>query len=157
MKRGDSLLSLFVFALVGAFALLSLTAVLVGGRIYRNVADRTEANTGRRTTAAYIAGKVRAYDHADGVDVRDEDGISVLMLTSEIEGSRYVTYIYCLDGMVREYYQREGRAFVPENGEAIAEAEALSFTREDGGLTVRVRQQAKEHTLFLSLRAGGAA
>ncbi len=156
MKRGDSLLSLFIFALLGAFALLSLTAVLVGGRIYRSVADRSERNAGLRTTSAYIAGKVRAFDQQGGVAVTDEDGISVLHLEKEIDGSRYVTYIYCLDGAVREYYQRADRAFVPENGAAIAEAESLSFTLEDGGLSVDVRQQKKDTTLFLTLRAGGA-
>ena len=157
MKKGNALLSLFVFALIGAFALLALVAVLVGGRVFRSVEQRSEANTGVRTTSAYIAGKVRAFDREGGVFVSVEDGVSVLHLTKEVEGSRYVTYIYCLDGALREYYQREGRVFVPENGEPIAEAEAVSFALADGGLTVTVRQQGADTALFLALRAGGAA
>lgn len=156
MKRGDSLLSLFVFLLVGGFALLSLTAVLVGGRIYAGIADRAEANASLRTTAAYITGKVRAFDRAGAVAVTDEDGVSVLRLTDEIEGSRFVTYIYALDGAVREYYQREERGFVPENGEKIAEADALAFRLSEDGLTVTVKQQGTDTTVFLALRAGGA-
>lgn len=157
MKRGNSLLSLFVFVLIGAFALLSLTAVLIGGRVYRSVADRSDRNAGVRTTSAYIAGKVRAFDRKGGVAVSEEDGVSVLRLTREVDGSRYTTYIFCLDGAVREYYQREDRAFLPENGETIAQAEAVSFALTDGVLTVTVRQQGTDTALSLALRAGGAA
>ena len=153
-SRGSGLKGAFIFALLSAFALLSLVVVIVGAKSYRMINSMAEEAFVSRTGMSYLAGKVRAADEAGQLQIREEDGTQVLELGQEIDGERYFTYIYCLDNEVREYFARADLAFAPEYGEKIFEASGLSLSLAGGLLTIEIIDlDGNTHTTFLYLQA----
>ncbi len=127
----------FLFALLAAFALLSVMTVIMGAQVYGRISDRAAANHGTRTALTYIAGKVRSFDQSDAVRVETPENRDVLVLSGVYGGDVYHTYIYLEDGAIREYFGAAERAFDPAMGERIADA--ASFAAELTGGTLRVR------------------
>ena len=117
----------FVFLLIGIFAIASITLVLSGIGAYRNVTNAAARNTERQLALSYLANKVRAYDGAGSVSVDTRDGISVLSLREDWEGETYETLIYHYDGAICEQYTSADGEFVPMYGERLTEALALQF------------------------------
>ena len=137
-NRGGGLRGAFIFALLAAFALLSLIVVIVGARSYRMINAIAEEAFVSRTGMSYLVGKVRASDEAGQLQIREEDGMNVLELGQLIDGERYSTYIYCQQNEVREYFARADLAFSPEYGEKIFEASGLNLSLSDGLLTIEI-------------------
>ncbi len=158
-NRGE-VRGVFVFALLAAFALLSLIVVVVGARSYRMINDTAEQAFVSRTGMSYLVGKVRGADAAGQLAIRDENGMDVLTLGQTIEGARYVTYIYCDGTTVREYFARDDIAFSPDYGETIFSASELTLSLSGSLLTIQiVDDDGKAHTASLYLQAakeGGA-
>jgi len=155
--RGD-IRGVFVFALLAAFAILSLLVVVVGARAYRTIIQTADAAHASRTGMSYILGKVRSSDEADMLEIRLEDGVDVLALGGDYGGERYETYIYCDGEAIREYFAAAGQPFEASYGEEILQAQALSFALEGRLLTISlVDEDGETHTASLFLAAGGEA
>jgi len=56
----------------------------------------------------------------------------------EIGGKTYLTRVYCHEGTVRELLSAETTQVTPEDGETVLEAEKLTFSQEEGLLTVEI-------------------
>lgn len=154
LDRGSGLKGAFIFALLSAFALLSLIVVIVGAKSYRMINTMAEEAFVSRTGMSYLVGKVRAADEAGQLQIREEDGTQVLELGQVIDGERYFTYIYCLDNEVREYFARADLAFTPAYGEKIFEASGLSLSLSGGLLTIQLLDiDGNAHTSALYLQA----
>ena len=152
--RGGGLRGAFIFALLAAFALLSLVVVIVGAKSYRMINAMAEEAFVSRTGMSYLVGKVRAADEAGQMQIREENGTQVLELGQLIDGERYSTYIYCLDNEVREYFARADLAFSPEYGEKIFEASELTLSLAGGLLTIQIFDaEGNAHTSSLYLQA----
>lgn len=158
-NRGE-VRGVFVFALLAAFALLSLVVVVVGARSYRMINDTAEQAFVSRTGMSYLVGKVRGADAARQLSIRNEDGVDVLAFGQTIDGERYVTYIYCDGTNVREYFARDDIAFSPDFGETIFDASSMKLSLADGLMTMEiVDNNGNTHTSSLYLQAakeGGA-
>ncbi len=151
----------FIFALLAAFALLSLVIVIAGARSYRMINDTAEHAYVSRTGLSYLIGKVRGADEADMLSiVRGEDGTDVLVLGGIYGGERYNTYIYCDGTQVCEYFAAADAAFSPDYGEGIFSANAMRLTLEGGLLSIELVDEGGEaHSAALCLQAakeGGA-
>ena len=133
--RGD-IRGVFVFALLAAFAVLSLVVVVVGARSYRAIYQASDEALSYRTGMSYLIGKARGADEADMLQVRSENGTDVLVLGSLYENERYNTYIYCKDGAILEYFAADTQAFDPSYGEEILQAQELHFTIAQQMLTI---------------------
>lgn len=123
------------------FAILAICAVLVlvtGAGVYKRLTERGGEAFHNRTVPLYIATKVRQADCAGAVSVERENGTDILRLWEQIDGKGYVTRIYCHEGVVRELFSAEGVSFDPAAGEKITEAAGMSFSLDEGCLTVRV-------------------
>ena len=59
---------------------------------------------------------------------------AALEMTETLDGIDFVTTIYCHDGSLCELYAEAGLRFSPEDGEAVAPAEGLSFQMAGDGL-----------------------
>ncbi len=157
--RGE-LRGVFIFALLAAFALLSLIVVIIGARSYRMINATADEAYVSRTGLSYLAGKVRAADEAGMLGVSTENGMDVLKLGGEYGGERYNTYIYCDGEQVREYFARADLAFSPDYGEAIFSATQMQLTLENSLLTISLTEESGEsHAVSLYLQAakeGGA-
>ena len=152
-RRGD-MRGVFIFALLATFALLSLVVVLVGAQSYRMINAPAERAYLSRTGLSYLAGKVRAADEAGMLEIRQEDGMDVLALSSLHAGERYITYIYCDNSQVREYFARADIEFSPSFGEEICPAGEMRLTLEQGLLTIVLLDEGgAAHTVSLYLQA----
>jgi len=144
----------FIFALLAAFALLSLVVVLIGAQSYRMINDTAEHAYVSRTGLSYLVGKVRGADEANMLELRDEDGMQVLSLSGLYDGERYTTYIYCDGTQVREYFARADLAFSSDYGEKIFSAEEMRLSLEQNLLTITlVDENGEAHTVSLCLQA----
>lgn len=114
------LLYLFVLTLCGAAA--------VGLTVYRRVTERTEQNFTARTALSYLANQTR---RADRVVIAELDGVSVLRLTADVNGTPYDTYLYCLDGSLRELFCEQGLALPAEAGVEVLALDRLSVQQSN--------------------------
>ena len=152
-NRGE-VRGVFIFALLAAFALLSLVVVVVGARSYRMINATAEQAFVSRTGMSYLVGKVRGADAAGQIVIREEGGMDVLTLGQTIDGARYVTYIYCDGTSVREYFARDDIAFSPDFGETIFDASNLTLSLDGGLLTIMIVDDGGEwHTSSVYLQA----
>ena len=131
-----SMQGVFVFVLLGIFAVMSTLMVLLGAQMYRNTVDHATANNEDRVLGAYVRSMIRAEDGADDVAVEEFDGTKVLALNESIEGENYVTWLYCYEGQLYEQYTSAGHDFEPQSGSAICPAQSFEPKISDGLLTV---------------------
>ena len=125
-----SISGVFVFLLLGIFALFATVMVVLGVRAYRGTVERTGVHSNERIAAAYVRGKLRAADEAGGLRVEelegfvaDEDGqsasvgqITTLAMAREMH---YVTRYYVYEGMIRRDYADENAVFEPAAGSEL--------------------------------------
>ena len=158
-QRGE-MRGAFIFALLAAFALLSLVVVVVGARSYRGINAMAEQAFLSRTGMSYLVGKVRGADAAGQIEIIQEGDLTVLTLGQELDGERYLTYIYCDGTKVCEYFAQADVAFSPDYGEKIFDASGLTFSLEKGLLQISIVDAGgNTHTGAVYLRAakeGGA-
>ena len=120
-----------MFLIYGLFALFSLLLVVIGARVYRDITTEGRENTQVRAAFSYVANKVRM--SAEEVELTEQEGIQMLVLSGKIEG--YETRIYYYEGALREIFQETEQTFYPEAGETIAETAEFRFEKtETGGL-----------------------
>lgn len=129
---------LFSLVLFLVFVLCALMTVMIGSRVYENITARSDENFESCTALSYAANKVRQGDRAGKVSVIEQDGIQVLELSQELAGSEYVTWIYWMDGSVRELFTSPGSGLGLEDGIEILECPGLSFSKERQLVTVSV-------------------
>jgi len=160
-RRKHHMDGLLVLLLFGVFAVCILSALLTGTDVYRRLADQDTVSYGHRTSAQYLATKVRQADRADGISVCDFEGLKALSLTEEIEGERYETRIYCYDGYLRELFSPVAAEMTPEAGEKVLEAmdfRAYMDEPVEHQLCVQIRAvDGNWDTVFLHLRSGEGA
>ena len=96
--------TIFVLALFAIFAVCALMLVSIGAGVYQKTVDDMNSNYNSRTTYSYIAEKLRQSDISGSVSIGQLDDLSALVLSEEIEGNIYSTYLYAYDGYLRELF-----------------------------------------------------
>lgn len=155
-KKGQLLGGLFTMLLFLVFILSALFTVLTGSRVYENITARSDRNFSSVTALSYIANKVRQGDLAEMADIKEIEGTQVLELRRQIGGTEYVTWIYWLDGSIRELFTDTGSGLGLEDGLEIMECGGLSFFREGNMIHIRTEGEGGG-SLSLSLRSGSTA
>ena len=115
-QNGQTMNLLFTMLLFLVFVLCALFTVLIGGKVYENINSRIEENYSGQVVLNYVANKVRQGDRADSVTVREIEGVPVLELSQQINGSSYITWIYYRDGAVRELFTDAGSGLGLKDG-----------------------------------------
>jgi len=161
---GRSISGVFVFLLIGMYALFSLLLVLIGAGVYQRITDTAETNAQVRTSLSYIASKVRAGDEAGAVAVERIDGVAVLAFGQSYDGELYITRIYYLadeEGQGGALYEMamldDGEPVDLEDlwgGDPITEISAFDVRLADGGLELSVTMpDGTEQSMYLRLRS----
>ena len=146
----------FVFALLAAFALLSLVVVVIGAKTYQTINKTADEAHSYRTGMSYLIGKARGADEAGMLALQSENGMDVLVLGSTYDSQRYNTYIYCVNGAIKEYFAADTQAFDASYGEEILKAQELHFTLEDKVLTISMTDAAgNNYVSKVALTAAG--
>ena len=137
--------------LLCVFALMILSVLLSGAGAYQRLTVRGEENYDSRSSAQYVATKLRQAPSAESVELRTFGGSDCLCITEEIDGAEYITRVYCHEGWIRELLTRAEGDFAPEDGEKILEAEALELSLENELIRVAVTNGSRTE-FFVSLR-----
>ena len=137
--------------LLCVFALMILSVLLSGAGAYQRLTVRGEENYDSRSSAQYVATKLRQAPSAESVELRTFGGSDCLCITEEIEGAEYITRVYCHDGWIRELFTLAEGDFAPEDGEKILEAEALELSLENALVRVTVTGDSRSE-FFIGLR-----
>ena len=157
LKRGmqHEMQGVFVFVLLGMFAVMSALLVLLGAQMYRGTVDKSEADNASRILFSYVRSMVRAEDARSSVDIEDHEGIKVLAMHEEIEGDPYVTWLYSYEGSLYEQFTRANREFSPASGTAICAAGTFEPVLEGNLLTVTMEDEMGEDcSVSVALRCG---
>lgn len=93
---------LFVLALFGLFTVSALILVTVGAETYQNTVENMDRNYETRTSVAYLTEKLRQNDSMDSISLSALSGEPALMMTQEINGKNYSTWLYFYDGYLKE-------------------------------------------------------
>lgn len=127
VKHSHTISGVFVFFLLGVFAVSATLMVLLGAQNYRNGADRADAHNAQRIAAAYLRGKLREADRRDQLAVEEWNGNKTLKIVNDEEET--VTLLFVRDGMLWEWYTFRdlfdeaefdpdtGAPLLPRNGE----------------------------------------
>lgn len=152
-KRSEkrSISGLAAALLLCVFALLILSVLLSGAGAYRRLTARGEENYDSRSSAQYVATKLRQAPSAESVELRSFGGSDCLCITEEIDGAEYITRVYCHDGWIRELFTLAEGDYSPEDGEKILEAESLGFSLENDLIRVTITDGGVTE-FFLGLR-----
>ena len=148
-KRSISCLAAALLLCV--FALMILSVLLSGAGAYQRLTVRGEENYDSRSSAQYVATKLRQAPSAESVELRTFGGSDCLCITEEIDGAEYITRVYCHDGWIRELFTLAEGDFTPGDGEKILEAEALDLNFENELIRVAVTNGIRTE-FFVSLR-----
>jgi hypothetical protein len=146
-----TLLALLLFAV---FAVCVLSVLLTGTDIYGRLTRRDQASYQSRTAAQYLATRVRQADRQGGVSVGSFGDGDALVLEEDVDGERYLTWVYCYDGQLRELLTAEGNTLEPDAGEEILPADGLCLELDGSLLTAQVLEDGVWQTVRLSLRSG---
>lgn len=146
---------LFVFLLLGMFAVFSLMAVVAGAGVYRSVVEAGSPDGQTAMPLSYVANKVRALDAAGAVAVVQDEAIGpVLTLTEDYEGGALVTRIFAQDGVLREQFGYADAPLDPELSERLLEVAAFDARLDEKGVILSVRMpDGAEESLYLALRS----
>lgn len=120
----------FVFPLsvLFVFAVSALLVLLLCANIYARQTSAAEDNYEQYTPLAYISEKLRQNDSSGGFSVTRIDGTACISIDSSSSGMDYITYLYVMDGWLKELYVRDGASVPLSAGQNIIEAKSLSVT-----------------------------
>ena len=148
-----SMHGVFVFVLLGLFAVMSTLMVLLGAQMYRNTVDRSTANNEDRVLSAYVRSMIRAEDTSGAMEIGEYDGVKALAMREDLDGEAYVTWLYCYEGQMYEWFTSDDGEFRPESGTAICPAQRFEPSLDNGLLTVNlVNAKGEPETVRVALR-----
>ena len=155
-QNGQTMNLLFTMLLFLVFVLCALFTVLIGGKVYENINSRIEENYSGQVVLIYVANKVRQGDRADSVTVREIEGVPVLELSQQINGSSYITWIYYRDGAVCELFSDPADGLGLEDGLKILECEGFDVGQSEDKRIIHIATEGEgSGSLSLALRSGG--
>ena len=138
VKVQHSMQGVFIFVLLGLFALMSTLMVLLGAQMYRGTVEKSTDNNEYRVLSAYVRSMVRAEDARGSVSVAQYGDIAAVAMRETIDDEAYVTWIYGYDGDLYEQFTDASYEFDPEEGTPICPAGSFEPSLDDGLLTVRM-------------------
>ena len=148
---------LFTISLFCVFAVCALLVVSTGVQAYRSTALYLEDTYSARTALSYVAEKIRQHDAAGRVALTQLDGVNAVLLTDEIDGNVYETYIYPDGGWLCELSVRQGTAVSAHMGQQILRVDGFSIEEAGGGFLrfTAPDSRGRTYSFLLHLRSSG--
>ena len=161
----------FVFLVLGVFAVFSTVMVLLGARAYKSTADRAAEHNSYRVASAYLRSMIRGDDEDQALRVEEvtgvvlpEDGedetaqpqevrLTTVALRNVYDDEEYVTRLYVFDGMLREWNTEADVEFEPAYGESVCPMEEMTAELNGQLLQIRLRNREGWTQVDIALRA----
>ena len=141
-KSSHAISGVFVFMLLGIFAIFSTVMVVMSAKAYRGMVDSSATHNSMRVASSYIRTMLRSNDESGVLRVEDVDGVQTITMENDW-GDVYVTRIYLYDGKLREWFAMAEIPFVPENGESVCDLDTMTAEMENGLLHVVVSKNGE--------------
>ncbi len=142
----------FVFLLMGIFAVFSTVMVLLGARTYKSTSDQTQQHNENRIAAAYVRSMVRGDDEKGVITVEDLDGIQAVSMLYVYGEDEYVTRLYAHDGSLMELFTDRTNEFDPGYGETICPLDGLTAEKSGGFVTIHLKSGDAVTDVTIALR-----
>lgn len=143
---------LFTLSLFCVFAASSLMVVTIGANVYKGTIGRMNQNFDTRASLTYITNKVRQNDRAGSVRLGELEGLPALVLTQEIGGRAYSTWIYHYEGALREIFSGADNPVKPSDGRSIVAVASFSMEQAGDGLYAFTSVDAQGRSVSVRLR-----
>ncbi len=138
------------------YAMALLMFVSLGATVYRSVTQQMELHQTQRTAENYLREKVRQNDRAGDVSIGEIEGVPALQISQTVGGKEYVTYIFTEGGSLKELLVSAEKKAKMSDGTVLLSMEAVSFTEEQGCLTVTL-QLDDNHSHTFQIRRKGSS
>ncbi len=150
--QGHSISGVFVFLLLGLFAVFSTVMVLLGARAYRNVTQAQAAHNAGRIAPAYMRSMVRAADETGTIRIAQaDDGSDMLVFEQTYDDEDVVTYIYCHEGTLLERFASADLEFEPGEGETVCPLDGMRLSLREGLLNVVLTLDGQDTEMNIAL------
>lgn len=156
LKNGSlsGLVALLTFVL---FAICILFVLLNGAGVYRRLTERDQRSYDNRTCVQYVATKMRQAPSPTAVSTDTFEGVDSLLIFQDIEGSVFVTRIYCYENWLMELFTLADGDFYPEDGEKILPLRDLAISQNGDVFTFTLTDmEGNTQHLTMSVRGGDA-
>ena len=138
------------------YAMVLLMFVSLGATVYRSVTQQMELHQTQRTAENYLREKVRQNDRTGDVSIGIIEGVPALQISQTVGGKEYVTYIFTEGGSLKELLVSAEKRAKVSDGTVLLSMEAVSFTEEQGCLTVTL-QLDDNHSHTFQIRRKGSS
>lgn len=136
------------------YAMVLLMFVSLGATVYRSVTQQMELHQTQRTAENYLREKVRQNDRTGDISIGEIEGVPALQIGQTVGGKEYVTYIFIEGGSLKELLVSAEKKAKMSDGTVLLSMEAVSFTEEQGCLTVTLQLDANHsHTFQIRRRS----
>ena len=153
-RKKHSVNIMFTVLLLGIFALTAIFVAVMGARVYAHSADKMHANFDTRTSLVYLSEKIRT-NPGDDFSVRDVDGSAALVLTEDVNGVKYESWVFVYNDRLCEATVRSGDTVLPGAAQQIMDLHELDVVMRDGGVEISVLTVSGErNSTFISSRTG---
>ena len=127
---------LFSIALFFVFSATTLVVLLLSANIYKGVVADAENNFQTGTALSYITEKVRQHDENgnESIYLTTFDNQEALAIAQTFHDTTYVTYIYEMNGELKETFIQEGIPASASAGTTIMEIGSLEITQINSNL-----------------------
>lgn len=125
---------IFPVVLLFVFAVSALVVTLFATNVYQGAVDNSTRNDTARTSLSYITEKIHAGDRDGNVELGTFDGCDAIVISDEINGEKYATYIYVHDGQLKELFVKENAGFSAENGTGILSVNDFTMEEKKDGV-----------------------
>lgn len=154
-NRNHSIAGLFVYLLLGLFAVMSLALVLLGIKTYAAAAEKTRTHNTERILTNYVRTVLRSADGESEIYTEECGGVTVLTVRYGEDEDAYYTRIYAHEGYLCEQFTAADIDFEPENGERLCACAAFTPKIEGSLVTLTFTQDpGTEQTVYVALKTG---
>ena len=155
-EQKHSIEVIFTMVTFLVYAMVLLMFVSLGATVYRSVTQQMELHQTQRTAENYLREKVRQNDRAGDVSIGEIEGVPALQISQTVGGKEYVTYIFAERGSLKELLVSAEKRAKVSDGTVLLSMEAVSFTEEQGCLTVTL-QLDDNHSHTFQIRRKGSS
>ncbi len=136
---------LFVIFLFSLYLVCTLTLCIIGINVYQKTINDSDSNYNVRTSVLYITEKSRQNLSSEGIRTDEVNGTSALVLSQEIEGAIYDTWMYVENGYLCEAFMPAGSEVIANIGQKIMPLQELEVSVDENNvLTISVTDENGE-------------
>jgi len=148
----QSITTLAALLLLGVFGVSILSVLLTGAGTYRRLVQRHQLSYDRRTCAQYVAARVRQAPSPDAVTLSRFGSSDALVIREDVDGTVYLTRVYCHDGWLMELFAAADGDFAPEDGQKLLPADSLTLTQTGTLLQADIAHSGETTQVAVQLR-----